>query len=448
MDTYPKLHAKAALLIAMTLLVILTAMPSQESTRTATVPVSLSIETDENSPGWTEDIYGPLEEIATGPVGRWEQHTIRSGDSMSTIFKRAGLSANQLHEIMRLGRDVDVLKKIKPGKTLALEIGEDQSFLSLRYEDSALRNLIVSRSDDFYEAYWRTIEPEVLISYVTATITDQAPSLYHSGKKAGLSDNIIMKLSYIFQWDISFALDLRQGDSFTLMFEEIYVEGEKVEDGEILAARFDNMGRPYTAVLYKDNTGRASYFTPDGHSMRKAFLRDPVHFSHVSSSFNLRRLHPIHKRVMPHRGIDYAANQGTPVRAAGDGKVGIARQNSASGRYVVIQHGEQYTTKYLHLSAFGKNVRAGKTVRQGDIIGYVGATGWATAPHLHYEFLVNGVHRNPRTVKLPQADPIPAADLARFKSQIQPHLAKLNSIVGNTSYAMAPSGGAATNEGG
>jgi len=190
-------------------------------------------------------------------------------------------------------------------------------------------------------------------------------------------------------------------------------------------------------VLYEDANGHKDYYAPDGRSMRKAFLRDPVHFKYVSSSFNMRRLHPIHHRIMPHRGIDYAAKKGTPVLASGDGKVTIARQNNTSGKYVVIQHGEQYTTKYLHLSRFGKGIRPGKSVKQGQVIGYVGDTGLATAPHLHYEFLVNGVHRNPRTVALPKADPIPASELARFTTSTRPVLARLNSIVGTTSYAYA-----------
>ena len=188
--------------------------------------------------------------------------------------------------------------------------------------------------------------------YKEATIDKEAPSLYLAGKRAGLSDNIIMRLSYVFQWDISFALGMRQGDGFALLYEEIYANGKKLKDGEILAASFTNMGKTHTAVRYEGTSGRTDYYTPDGLSLRKAFIRDPVHFSHVSSRFNLRRLHPIHKRVMPHRGIDYAANKGTPVVAAGDGKVSITRQNNAAGKYIVLQHGQQYTTKYLHLSAF------------------------------------------------------------------------------------------------
>lgn len=210
-----------------------------------------------------------------------------------------------------------------------------------------------------------------------------------------------------------------------------------MEEGDIIGAQFKNLGKTHTAILFENKLGQKNYYTPSGGSMRKAFIRDPVHFSHVSSSFNLKRLHPIHKKVMPHRGIDYAANKGTPVLASGDGKVTIARQNNASGRYVVLRHGEQYQTKYLHLSAFAKGVRPGKSVKQGQVIGYVGATGWATAAHLHYEFLVNGVHRNPRTVKLPKANPISKAELAQFKKSTMPILARLESVTGDTRYAMS-----------
>ena len=220
-----------------------------------------------------------------------------------------------------------------------------------------------------------------------------------------------------------------------MIYEEIFVEGEKVKEGNILAAQFQNMGKTYSAVLFEDERGFKNYYTPEGRSMRKAFIRDPVHFSHVSSNFNLRRFHPIHKRVMPHRGIDYAARKGTPVLAAGDGKVTISRQNNASGKYVVLKHGEQYMTKYLHLSAFAKGVKQGRTVKQGQTIGYVGATGLATASHLHFEFLVNGVHRNPRTVKLPKAKPIIASNLAHFKSRTSTMFMRLASIAGTENLA-------------
>jgi murein DD-endopeptidase MepM/ murein hydrolase activator NlpD len=296
---------------------------------------------------------------------------------------------------------------------------------------------LVQRQGQNFIASWESAKSETIIAFESAKITAENPSLYHAGKAAGLSDNIIMKLSNIYQWDISFALDLRAGDSFNLIFEKIYIDGEVVKEGSIIAATFTNFGKQHKAVKYTDIAGHSDYYTPEGLSMRKAFLRDPVHFSHVSSSFNLRRLHPIHKTVMPHRGIDYAAKRGTPVVASGEGNVTIRRQNNASGKYIVIQHGEQYTTKYLHLSAFGKGIKPGKFVTQGQIIGYVGATGWTTGAHLHYEFLLNGVHRNPKTVSLPKALPISADELERFKNNVSPALAQLESISGE-GYASLP----------
>jgi len=362
---------------------------------------------------------------------------VRSGDSLSGIFTKAGLSATDLHNLMQLGPDVAILGKLLPGQSLRLSSDQRGKLLGLQYQESALRMLTVERIKNTgqFKANWNELQPEILISYKTAKISKANPSLYHAGKAAGISDNLIMQLSDVFQWDISFALDIRNGDTFTVLYEDMYVKGEKFKEGSILAAEFNNVGQQHTAVLYKNEKGRRSYFTPEGRSMQKAFLRDPVHFSRVSSRFNMKRLHPIHKRVMPHRGIDYAANRGTPVVASGDGKVTFARRNNASGRYVVLKHGEQYTTKYLHLSAFAKGIRAGKPVKQGQTIGYVGATGWATAPHLHYEFLVNGVHRNPKTIKLPKAEPINKSDLGRFKHLTQPVIARLQSISGASAYA-------------
>ena len=203
-----------------------------------------------------------------------------------------------------------------------------------------------------------------------------------------------------------------------------------IQEGAILAAHFSNMGQQYEAYRYTDPSGKVGYFDADGISLRKAFIRDPVHFSHVSSRFNLNRMHPIHKRKMPHRGIDYAAARGTPVQAAGDGKVISATRNEASGKFIVLQHGERYTTKYLHLSNFAKNIKRGATVKQGQVIGFVGSTGWATGPHLHYEFLVAGTHRNPRTVKLPDAAPVAPiyrddfqSHIAELQNQLQLHIA-------------------------
>ena len=447
MDRYPKNHLKTAIVAALCLLVFISALPAKKNAETSRIPVSLSIKPDATLSSDVVDpqvrkLITPLQvKNDSHPVSgtdEWVSISIREGDSLAAIFKRAGLSPKDLHDIMSLGAEVKSLKKILPKKAVKFQFDADGQLSTLNYVESPLRSLQIKRSGDSYTAQWLTAKTETIISYKTASITADKPSLYHAGKAAGLSDNMIMKLSNVFQWDISFALDMRQEDTFAVLYEDIYVAGEKVQEGEIIAAQFLNMGKTYQAVRYTDETDHTDYYAKDGASLRKAFIRDPVHFSHVSSSFNLRRLHPIHKKVMPHRGIDYAANKGTPVLAAGDGKVTITRQNNASGRFVVVQHGQQYTTKYLHLSAFAKGVRAGKTVKQGQTIGYVGETGWATAPHLHYEFLVNGVHRNPRTVKLPKAEPISKEGIKRFRAITRPTLAKLDSIIGNRTYAYAP----------
>lgn len=436
MAGYPKSNLSIALVVGIALLLAMTAVPDGDSETTEQLPVSLSLVETTAAPEAAPTIETTAAEalqtvqntVVTQPVKTFE---VKRGDSLATIFNRAGLSPRELHNVISLGPETAVLGKIIPGQKIHIETTEAGELHQLEYEVNRLKSLWVKKEQGVLTANWSELEPEVLLNYKTATITADNPSVYEAGQEAGLSDNLIMNLSYVFQWDISFALDLRQGDSFTVLYEDVYVEGEKIRQGDILAAKFTNLGKTYTAVRYEEND-RASYYTPEGRSLRKAFLRDPVHFSHVSSRFNLRRLHPIHKRVMPHRGIDYAARRGTPVVASGDGKVTIARQNNASGRYVVIQHGEQYTTKYLHLNAFANGIRAGTRVRQGQTIGYVGDSGWATAPHLHYEFLVDGVHRNPRTVKLPKADPIKANQLPQFQQITAPLLAQLESVSGNT----------------
>lgn len=437
MHTYPKSHLKVALLLTAFLAIVITALPAHQSESLSEAPVSLQLKVADPEDYVSVNETPVKHEQIEVSNSHWINLIIQPGDNLARIFKRIKLPAADLQNIVDLGKPVSALKKILPGQKLGFKVTPGGELLAIRYEKNALNTLLIQRQDQSFVASWESATPETIIAFESAKITKENPSLYHAGKAAGLSDNIVMKLSHIYQWDISFALDLRAGDSFSLMFEEIYVDGELVKEGSIIAAVFTNMGKRHEAVRYTNLEGRSDYYTPEGLSMRKAFLRDPVHFSYVSSSFNLRRLHPIHKKVMPHRGIDYAAKRGTPVLASGDGKVTIRRQNNASGKYVVIQHGQQYTTKYLHLSAFGKGIKPGKSVKQGQTIGYVGATGWATAPHLHYEFLVSGVHRNPKTVSLPKALPIAKDELGRFRDSVSPVLARLESISGK-GYASLP----------
>ena len=235
---------------------------------------------------------------------------------------------------------------------------------------------------------------------------------------------MVMQLANIFSWDIDFVLEIRTGDSFNLIYEQIYKDGEFLTDGKILAATFSNQGTTYEAVYYDTADGDGSYYAPDGRAMKKAFLRAPLNFSYISSNFNPKRFHPITKKVKAHRGVDYRAPTGTPVYAAGAGKVTEAAYNKYNGNYVFIQHPNGIITKYLHFSK--KAVKKGQRVKQGQTIGYVGSTGLSEAPHLHYEFVYNGVHRDPRTVSLPKSNPLPNEVMTDFLNYSQPLLAQLN----------------------
>ncbi|MBL4868672.1 MAG: peptidoglycan DD-metalloendopeptidase family protein, partial [Pseudomonadales bacterium] len=250
-------------------------------------------------------------------------------------------------------------------------------------------------------------------------------SLFLAAQEVGLSDNTTMELANIFGWDVDFALDIRSGDHFSVLYEEHYLDGEKVGYGNILAAQFSNKGRDLTAIRYEDDKGNAYYYTPEGLSMRKEFLRSPIDFARISSSFNLRRMHPVLHKIRAHRGVDYAASRGTPIKATGDGKIIYAGRKGGYGNAVIIQHGQRYSTLYAHMRKFGRGVRSGRRVKQGQIIGYVGSSGLATGPHLHYEFRVNGVHKNPVTVKLPHAKPLAKKYRSDFERSTKEILSQL-----------------------
>ena len=349
----------------------------------------------------------------------WSEQSVSSGDNLSSLFQRAGLSALDVYKVSSSKQGKSLLN-LYPGELLRFGVDPEGNLQEMHYQKSPLESFVFTADDRGYQSQHRLREPEILTSYREGIIEE---SLYLAGKKAELPDKIVMELANIFGWDIDFVFDIRSGDSFALLFEERYIDGRQLGAGNILAASFSNRGKTYSAVRFKDSRGNSSYYTPEGLSMRKAFLRTPLDIFRISSGFNLRRKHPIHKKIKAHRGVDYAAPRGTPVYAAGDGKVIKAGYSKANGNYVFIQHGQTYTTKYLHLNR--KKVRTGQTVRQRQVIGTVGATGYATGPHLHYEFLVNGVHRNPRTVALPKANPIPQTEKLAFSKRASMLLAQL-----------------------
>ena len=388
----------------------------------------------------------PKQTLANEPTGTvenfnlsWKEQKVAPGDNLSTLFQRAKLSPKDVYQVSssKAGRS---LLNLFPGEKLRFGIDNNGQLTELHYVKSALESHVFERNGNSYSSEKRLRQPDTLLSYREGVIED---SLYLSAAKADLPDKLIMELANIFGWDIDFVFDIRQGDSFSLLYEDRYLDGEKLSSGNIIAASFTNRGKTYQAVRYTNKQGRSNYFTPEGRSMRKAFLRSPVNFMYISSSFNPKRFHPIQKKWKAHRGIDYRAKTGTPVRAAGDGTVIASTSNRFNGKYVFIQHGNSIVTKYLHLSK--RSVRRGSKVSQGQVIGLVGATGLAEAPHLHYEFVVNGVHRNPRTVKLPQAQPIASAEKTRFQQATAPLLAELVKHQQNIQLAAAKSASSSAN---
>jgi|TARA_B110000305_G_scaffold177386_1_gene196384 murein DD-endopeptidase MepM/ murein hydrolase activator NlpD len=414
------------MLIAMTLscLILLGFSFPNEQTVTATLasePIAISIE---SKPVQIDDQNTKLQ---------WRTEKVGNGDNLSTLYQRANLSAVDVYQISSSPKGKS-LSNLYPGESLRFGTDESNELREVHYAKSLLETHVFTRQGTRYTAEKRLREPEILLAYREGVIQD---SLYLSGKRANLPDKLIMEMANIFGWDIDFVFDIRPGDSFSLLYEERFIDGEKLSVGKIIAGSFTNRKKTLNAVRYTDSTGTSDYFTPEGLSMRKTFLRTPLDIFRISSGFNLRRKHPIHKKIMAHRGVDYAAPRGTPVYAAGAGKVIEAGYSKANGNYVFLQHGQTYVTKYLHLNK--KKVRKGQAVKQKQLIGTVGSTGYSTGPHLHYEFLVNGVHRNPRTVKLPQAKPIVTSEKIAFQAAITPILVELAQYQQRTQLALKES---------
>lgn len=350
-----------------------------------------------------------------------ETVTIKQGDTLSTLFSKRGLNT-ELHKIMLLGDQVRELKSVYPNQKLHFHI-QNKNLVGIELETSVNRRLKVVKQEQGYKVDEVVRDFETRTQVASSTIKN---SLFLAGQRAGLSDSLIMQLANVFGWDIDFALDIRAGDQFSVLYEEKYLDGEKIKDGAIIAAEFVNSGESYRAVRYTDSKGNTDYYSQNGRSMRKPFLRTPVDFARISSGFNLKRKHPVLNRIRAHKGVDYAASTGTPIKASGDGKIIHRGTKGGYGRTVIVKHGSSYSTLYAHMHKYAKNTQVGKRVKQGQIIGYVGKSGLATGPHLHYEFRVNGVHRNPLTVKLPDASPLPKSEMARFKSATAEQFANLD----------------------
>ncbi len=358
-----------------------------------------------------------------GPVPEFDRLVLNvsSGDTMEKLFRKNNLDIGELMSITELAEAKNRFRRIKPGDVFEVTHDNGQVF-SLYSELDLTSALKIERQESGFtaEIVERPIEIRKRMAY---GVIDS--SLFESAATAGLSDKVIMNIAGIFAWDVDFVLDIRQGDNYYVQFEEIWQDGEYVSDGEIIAAEFNNNGRTIQAIRFIDDNDRSEYFTPSGDSVRKAFLRAPVDFTRISSNFNPNRKHPILNRIRAHRGVDYAAPRGTPIKASGDGKVIFRGTKSGYGKTVILQHGGNITTLYAHMSSYLLKVGVGSRVQQGQTIGFVGRTGLATANHLHYEYRLNGVHRNPRTVNLPDAKPIDEQYRERFMATAAPILKEL-----------------------
>ena len=436
LEQIPRGHLIAAASLAVCLLLMLILTPEREASPIAepvaiitsmnsapaidsSIPVSQNFELPN-----ADALFTPIIEQAPNEP-TWQELTIKSGDNLSSMFARAGLNDRDLYELFDGNKNAKDLRSIAPGQKMAILVDKQGKLQELTYFKNVLESLKFTRGTIGFASEAITLKPEVRRSFREGIINS---SLFMAGKQAGLPNNLTMELANIFGFDIDFALDIQKGDSFKVMYEEQYLDDKKIGTGAILSASFTNGGKTFSAVRYTTKDGITHYFTPDGKAMNKAFLRMPIEFARISSGFNLNRLHPVLNTIRAHKGTDYAASTGTPIRSTGDGKVILAGRKGGYGNCVIIQHGQGYETLYGHMNNFAKGINTGTRVSQGQVIGYVGQTGLATGPHLHYEFHVNGEVRNPVTVSLPQAIGIATNEKDHFLATTQALVAQLEDL--------------------
>lgn len=380
----------------------------------------------------TAAIESQLEE----PVSPWVTLTVRPGDTLSSLLQKAGMSSNEIHQLAN-DKHGKQLAALKAGEEITL-LMQDGRVHEVHLERSRLETISVQRNGERFVTEVTKHEPSLQPTYVEGEISS---SLFVAGQKAGLPQQLTMKMADIFGYDIDFLMDIQPGDSFRVLFEEKVIDGERVGYGDILAAEFVNKGKTYQALRYTDSDGRTNYFSPEGKLLKKQFLRTPVDFARITSHFSTGRKHPILHKIRAHKGVDYGAPAGTPILSAGDGKVVFAGVRSGFGNVVMVQHGSAYTTLYAHMQKI--LVKNGQKISQGQKLGTVGKTGLATGPHLHYEFHVNGVAQNPlKHMNASLTEGISTAEKAKLVAQAKTAFGQLEQLAqvqrtgGNTQIAL------------
>jgi murein DD-endopeptidase MepM/ murein hydrolase activator NlpD len=359
---------------------------------------------------------------AREPSIYWHDERVERGDTIGSLLARAGVDDDAAFEFLRTDPSARALYQLRPGRALHLATDDEGSLIELRFLKPSGDMLTITRDAATFAA--RTAAPAAA-TRVEMRTAEIRSSLFAAADAVNLPDTVTLELAEVFGGDIDFHHDLRVGDSFTVVYESRFVDGEPAGAGRILAAEFVNRGVTLRAYQWSAADGTSGYYGEDGRSLRKAFLRAPLAFSRVTSGFTTARFHPILKTWKAHRGTDFGAPMGTPVHVTADGVVAVAGKENGYGNVIIVRHGKSFSTVYAHLSRFAPDLHAGARVRQGDVIGFVGMTGWATGPHLHYEFRVDGEPRNPVTVALPTAEPVPESQRPKFAADVASRVAQL-----------------------
>ena len=357
----------------------------------------------------------------------WRETRIQRGDTIGSLLNRLQVEDDAAVNFIKNAKDARTLYQLIPGRSVRAKTSAAGDLIALRYIAADNTQLRIERTGDHFQASEQAAPLDIRTEMKSGEVRS---SLFGATDAAGVPDAIATQMADIFSSDIDFHLDIRKGDRFSVVYETYYSDGAPIKTGRVLAAEFVNDGKTYRAVYFKDRQGHEGYYTPGGKNLRKAFLRSPLPFSRITSGFSLARFHPILKSWRAHKGVDYGAPIGTPVRATADGFVAFAGKENGYGNLIVLQHAGRFSTAYGHLSRFAKGLHRGERVHQGDVIGYVGMTGLATGPHLHYEFRVAGVQRNPLTVPMPQAFPIAAQYKNDFLAAAHPLIAQLEILHG------------------
>ncbi len=357
----------------------------------------------------------------TTPSAHWVNVKVEPGQTLSDIFQSQGLGFGEMHQALSATKDSDALRNIHPGDVFAFKLGTQGNLEALRFDPDATHRVTLHFDGD---AATRTVKARQLQHRRKVAHGVIQSSLFAAAAKAGMSDAMMVKLADVFKYDIDFAREVRAGDRFTVIYDAVYRDGAYLHSGHILAAEFYHRGHRYTAYRYTLPDGKTGYYSEDGRPLQKALLRVPIKFTRISSRFGYRMDPVVHKRQL-HAGVDYAAPMGTPIHAAGDGVITVHSWVRGYGRYIRIKTNANYSTYYGHMSRYAPGLHVGSHVHQGQVIGYVGQTGWATGPHLHYGVLLHGKPVNPLTVTLPKPKPLAPKLMAKFEQHTKPLLARL-----------------------